>query len=125
MVPSTLTATCDGQSAQLTFLDAETLAVVEGPFAIFAPADVNNVPTYAWLPNGRFAAIATFFGAQGETYAPGTPAEEIEVENYDCFFPETTSSSANAEGRNVSIDDGVPTVEAAQPGAVGFGCAEL
>jgi hypothetical protein len=126
-----VTATCDGQSAQLTFLRAETLAVLDGPFAIFAPDDVNNVPTFAWLPNGRFAAIGTFFGLRGESYAPRTPMEEIQVMNYDCFFPSTTSSDVDANGRNVWMgSNGRPIVEEPNAGeppprGVAFGCPDF
>ena len=68
-----MSATCQGKSGALTFLDAESLRVLDGPIALPAVADVNMIMNRAWSEDGRFMIAQTgFMGPRGHTYAPNT-----------------------------------------------------
>jgi len=113
---------CQSVRARLTFLEADSLEVLEGPIDIFSPETIEQPSTYAWQSDGRFAAIATFFGIEGESYAPGTPPQRIRVDDYGCFYPSTTSSSVSADGAVVTMQDGRPIISQNEPDQVSFGC---
>jgi len=113
---------CDGRVGQLTFLDADTLAVMDGPMAL-PRVGVDTIPGRAWSTAGRFMVSSTGFGGPaGFSYAPSTEPEVLPALDFSCFFPETTSSATNAQGRYLSNNDGTLAVDPAMNMSPTFGC---
>ncbi len=118
-----MSATCQGKTGQLTFLDADTLSVLDGPIDLEPVADVNMIMNRAWHEDGRFMIAQTgFLGPQGLSYAPDTDPQETGDIDYSCYYPETSSGWVDDQGRSLEIADGALAVLDATPDAQVFGC---
>jgi len=117
-------ATCAGKTGQLTFLDADTLEVLDGPIDLPPVEDVNMLMNRGWSEGGRFRIAQTgFLGPQGDSYAPGTAPEPTGEIDYGCYFPESNSSSVNARGETLDVsEEGALQVREARGGEAVFGC---
>jgi len=114
--------TCQGRTGQLTFLDAEDLTILDGPFDL-PRVGVDTIPGRAWSTDGRFMVGSTGFGGvAGQSYAPSTMPQPLPDLDFSCFFPETTSSDTNDQGQSLSNDDGRLTVIQAMNMSPTFGC---
>jgi hypothetical protein len=123
-----MSVTCQGRSGTLTFLDAQTLGVLDGPIPIDANRDVNMLMNRSWSEDGRFMiAESAFQGPRGTSYAPGTAARDTGAIDYSCFYPATVSSAVNAQGIYLGINNGALSPQAMNGDAASgqtFGCDE-
>ncbi len=118
-----MSSTCQGRTGQLTFLDADTLSVLDGPIELPRVADVNMIINRAWSRNGRFMISETgFLGPRGQSYAPNTDAADTGSIDYSCYFPETLSGTVNAQGQTLDNVDGVFRVREGSSDTAVFGC---
>jgi hypothetical protein len=119
-----MTTTCARKSGELTFLDADTLEVLEGPIQLEDIVDVNMLVSRAWTEDGRFMiATQSLRGLQGTSYAPSSDPEDIGDIDYSCFYPETVSSDVNANDQSISNEDGVLRIDEPFEGqSRAFGC---
>ena len=122
----------------MTFLDAQSLAVIGGPFAIAEGPQVQNTlggtwPTLdiGWTEGGKFAAAywgsgASFASLKGTLFQAGQAPQKNVTMGTTCFYPPTSSSEVRADGTAVSIDNVTGTIQlnaSSQSGAQGiFGC---
>jgi hypothetical protein len=108
---------CDDRSQTVTFLDAQDLSVIDGPYTV---PDVAKVQAgigamwatldIGWTVGGKFAAAYwgsgdTFASLKGVLFKAGhTPQQNVTMST-GCFYPPTTSSEVRADGVGVSIDE--------------------
>ena len=139
-------ASCSDRVQTLTFLDADSLQVVEGPFDVPAPEPeiVDGAPVWqpvemGWTESGAFA---TGFWGHGPDFdhlwtthfRPGQAPLLDQVTAMGCLHPATTSSGSNADGLMVHFDDqtGATLFQGPTPDPTGalvpagspFGCTE-
>jgi len=143
------TATCTEREEKVTFLKADDLSVLDGPFDVpndgpdttsgfgtsFPPVDMG------WTVEGAFAVAHWGQGPSFEEYTatlfrPAFPPQEDVTIAISCLHPETTSSDTNVSAQWVSIDEengsvaignGLPNAPSglgdASSAALIFGCA--
>ena len=117
-------STCDGRTGQLTFLDANSLAVLGEVINLAPVEDINSLVESAWNENGRFMVTAPSpNGPQGTSYAPNEQAQPLGDIDYSCFYPRTLSGTVNETGQTLDIEDGELTVVDGLPPFEVFGVA--
>ena len=115
--------TCQGKTGTITFLDGNTLRVLDGPTAVTPFDDPNLLVDGAWTEDSQFIlAAASFAGPRGTLYGPNIESEPIEGIDYSCLYPATSSSTVNAAGETIEVVDGVLNIRAASPPVETFGC---
>ncbi|HCH64265.1 MAG TPA: hypothetical protein DFR83_15785 [Deltaproteobacteria bacterium] len=131
------TSSCSERSMQVTFLDAADLSVLDGPHTVpdVEPTWSGGTPWWAtvdlaWTAENGFAA--GFWGASAPvdhlsatTIEVGGTVTEAVIIAMDCFYPATTSSSTNADGDGVEINERTGTLNTSATSYVGaYGCSE-
>ena len=133
----TSNTTCTSQVESVTFLDAATLEVFEGPIAIPNPPSNMGGPSFMWSPReAAWTEDNTFIIASWGNGAPvdsmyatvitldGNVQSDVLMSN-NCFWPSTTSSDSGPSGTYINLEDsGQYTLEAPMPGdtILTFGC---
>ncbi|MGB0592358.1 MAG: hypothetical protein ACPGU1_21950 [Myxococcota bacterium] len=130
---------CDARTQTVTFLDAQDLSVIDGPYTVPDVAQVQSgigamwaTLDIGWTAGGKFAAAYwgsgdTFASLKGVLYKAGLAPQQNVTMSTGCFYPPTTSSEVRSDGSAVSIDEATGAVllssGANAPGAQGvFGC---
>ena len=130
---------CEERTQTVTFLDAQDLSVLGGPYAV---PDVAKVQAgigamwatldIGWTEGGKFAAAYwgsgdTFASLKGTLFKTGLAPEKNVTMTTSCFYPPTTSSEVRSDGMAVSIDETTGSIHLASgnnlSGTQGaFGC---
>ena len=132
------TSSCDERTMTVTFLDAADLSIIDGPIDVpdAEPTELDGSVSMwktvdvAWTEDDVFSV--GFWGTGEELDTLG--ATEVEVEGdvtedvqlaMSCFYPPTTSSSSNADGDSVEIDDesGQISISTGSSSTI-YGCGE-
>jgi hypothetical protein len=113
----TSNTTCTSQVESVTFLDAATLEVFEGPIAIPSAPPNMGFPSFMWSPreaawteNNTFIIGSWGNGAPVDSmYATvitldGDVQSDVLMSN-NCFWPATTSSDSGPSGTYINLDD--------------------
>jgi len=129
--------TCTKRTQTVTFLDAQSLEVIAGPFSA-GPGSSTTAPNgnkfwnttdVAWTEDGEFA-----FGQWGISLVPNkieaqvfNPSEsegETTFMDYSCFYPPTASAYVNDSGEEVFItpESGDLSFTQSIQQDTGFGC---
>jgi len=128
------------QTGEMTvsFRDADSLAVIDGPKTVDLDPLLSDNPfggsltggflISGWSTDGKF--ILTHAGTPdgGWAYAPGENAEWRDGIDDGCVFPATTSSQYNAQTQYLELDYNATSAPltivdaSADPGAQTFGC---
>jgi hypothetical protein len=131
--------TCTSRNQTLTFLDAQSLAVIQGPIALpegsSSPVPLGfsiwTVAEMAWTENGEFALA--YWGDSPEIdhlnallYTVGESEPESVVLHFNCFSAPTASHYTRDDGTDVEIHPDTGALSfSANLNNVWFGCNAL
>jgi len=131
---------CNQVTTTVSFRDATSLAVIDGPHAVDLNALVgNNVPPgppgnlpfgmfllRGWSTGGKFLLTNAGTPDGAWAFAPGQNVQWLTGIDDGCMFPETSSSEATSQKQVIEVD-GEPLISAPltivnDPNANTFGC---